>query len=182
MVPLSKAYYVYVYSLSSDSWKFFKFAKNSGHADKFDIHLMARFVNGVAYFLTKDEGSRQKIVSFDLTCYIIRQIDMPNGLLYRYGFRVEEYQQSLAILQNTYDNVDIWVLRVSNDSILWDKQAVFELTMGNEYEFRAVGFMNKDKLVLKRSKRRSSMSPKYFIYNVCREWPFTTIYNSGESG
>ncbi|XP_074378819.1 putative F-box protein At3g16210 [Apium graveolens] len=164
MVPLSKVYNVYVYSLSANSWKFLKFVKDSDHDDDRSNtgNPMARFVNGVAYFKKKDE-----IVSFELTSDIIRKIDLPDDLVPNYnGFRMEEYRESLAIVQNKSDNVVIWVLRVSHNSVLWDKKDVFELTMEYQYGFRAMGFMNNDKLVLKRSNHGSSLGSKYFLYNV----------------
>ncbi|KAK1402002.1 hypothetical protein POM88_001607 [Heracleum sosnowskyi] len=89
---------------------------------------------------------------------------------------MEEYRDSIAIIDNTCGNVVMWVLRVTNDLILWDKKFDFEYKLEDQEYYRALGFMNKDKLVLTNIFKSHYKDYEYFLYDVENgfQQPFTT--------
>lgn len=159
-------YEVHIYSLIQDSWDSLEFDKIN-ETDQFDIwpYVKTRFVNGAAYFIrSKLLGS--KVVCFDFSCKIIRQIELPCKNFYLRNFFMEEYQDSIALLENKRDRVVMWRLRVSDNSYLWNKQFTIKLeTPAMGTDMGAMGFVNNDNLVLWMITRDSGYK-KCFLFNL----------------
>lgn len=173
VIPLRRAYKPYkvlIYGLSQDSWNLLEFKKSNYYTDKFDLwpYVKARFVNGAAYFVGCNKELGRRVVCFDLSCKIIRQINLPCDN-FSLDFCMEEYQDSIALLENQcHFQVVMWELRVSDNSYQWNKKFTIKLgTQALGTYMGAMGFVNKDKLVLCEFSRYSGY--KCFLYNLENE-------------
>ncbi|WOH10410.1 hypothetical protein DCAR_0729879 [Daucus carota subsp. sativus] len=176
VVPMGGVYKVYVYSLNQDSWDLLEFYDESKQTSNFDIwpHVWARFVNGAAYFVSGFSRPNRGIVCFDLSRKVIRRMNLPHNDFCVYNFLMEEYQGSIALIENDGDDhqVDVWELRANgnDNSYLWNKKLsmtpeTMDTAMGMGTHLGAFGFVNKDKVVLWMTGGTYS-GYKYFLLNL----------------
>ncbi|XP_074351533.1 F-box/kelch-repeat protein At3g16740-like [Apium graveolens] len=183
-------YFVCTYSLSSDSWKVKKFDGVVSRDYNYEYLLRSwskrfskgRLVNGAAYFFQSSrEYYNPRLLSIDINSVIVRERELECLDSRGSDFILEEYGESLAFIQCILTDGDLewrerdgvtvamWVLRESTDnSFSWEEMLVVELKTEaqNNYDFQALGFINKDEVVIRRTAPNAKQKYSFFLYSL----------------